>query len=100
VTAARPSGSGSSGSTERQAQRMAIGSPRSGAVPGQLMLATRPALTGSSPTLKTIGIVEVAALAARARGGLPGTAITATLRRTRSAASCGCVGTGAIKLSE
>jgi hypothetical protein len=31
VTAARPSGSGSSGSTERQAQRMAIGSPRSGA---------------------------------------------------------------------
>jgi hypothetical protein len=32
VTAARPSGSGSSGSTERQAQRMAIGSPRSGAV--------------------------------------------------------------------
>jgi hypothetical protein len=27
VTAARPSGSGSSGSTERQAQRMAIGSP-------------------------------------------------------------------------
>ena len=32
MTAARPSGSGSSGSTERQAQRMAIGSPRSGAV--------------------------------------------------------------------
>jgi Flp pilus assembly protein TadB len=32
VTAARPSGSGSSGSTEQQVQRMAIGSPRSGAV--------------------------------------------------------------------
>jgi len=77
----------------RAASRLATTSPVKKLMPvafppGRLMLATRPDLTGSSPTLKTIGIVEVAALAARAPGGLPGTAITATLRRTRSAASC------------
>src|SRR2546430_4448724 len=33
--------------------------------PGRAMLATRPSLTGSSGTPNTIGIVEVAALAAR-----------------------------------
>src|SRR6516164_8084570 len=32
--------------------------------PGRLRLSTRPALTGSSPVVKTIGIVDVAALAA------------------------------------
>ena len=32
--------------------------------PGRARLATRPSLTGSSPTPKTIGIVAVAALAA------------------------------------
>jgi hypothetical protein len=32
--------------------------------PGRARLATRPNLTGSSPTLKTIGIVVVADLAA------------------------------------
>ena len=36
--------------------------------PGRARLATRPSLTGSSPTPKTIGIVVVAALAASARG--------------------------------
>src|SRR5262249_14204696 len=41
--------------------------------PGRPMLATRPRLTGSSPTPKTIGMVEVAAFAARAPGGVPGT---------------------------
>ena len=34
--------------------------------PGRARLATRPSLTGSSPTMKTMGIVEVAALAANA----------------------------------
>ena len=35
-------------------------------LPGLARLATRPSLTGSSPTLKTMGIVVVAALAATA----------------------------------
>jgi hypothetical protein len=46
-------------------------------------------LDRSSPTPKTIGIVAVAALAASAAGLLPGVAITATRRRTRSAMSDG-----------
>ena len=57
--------------------------------PGRARLATRPNLTGSSPTPKTIGIVVVAALAASAAEVLPGVAITATRRRTRSAMSDG-----------
>ena len=40
--------------------------------PGRARLATRPSLTGSSPTPKTIGIVAVAALAASAAGVLAG----------------------------
>src|SRR5215468_960647 len=55
--------------------------------PGRARLATRPNLTGSSPPTKTIGIVVVAALAANAE--VPTVAITATRRRTRSAASAG-----------
>ena len=39
---------------------------------GLLRLATRPSLTGSSETMKTIGIVLVAALAANATGGPAG----------------------------
>jgi hypothetical protein len=57
--------------------------------PGRLRLATRPYWTGSPPEAKTIGIVEVAVLAARAAGVLPSAAITATRRRTRSAANSG-----------
>src|ERR1700738_5605593 len=57
--------------------------------PGRARLATRPSFTGSSPTPKTSGIVVVAALAANAAGLLPGVAITATRRRTRSATSDG-----------
>ena len=57
--------------------------------PGRARLATRPILTGSAPTPKTIGIVVVAALAASAAGLLPGVAITATWRRMRSAMSDG-----------
>jgi hypothetical protein len=72
--------------------RLATSSPVKKLMPvalpfGRPMLATRPSLTGSSPTLKTIGIVEVAALAARAPEELTGTAITVTRRRTRSAAN-------------
>ena len=57
--------------------------------PGRFKLATRPAAIGSIPFWKTIGIVAVAAFAARAARVLPGVAITATWRRTRSAASAG-----------
>jgi hypothetical protein len=46
--------------------------------PGRPMPATSPIFTGSSPTPKTIGMIAVAALVARAPGELPGTAITAT----------------------
>src|SRR4051812_30983870 len=37
--------------------------------PGRRRLATKPDSTGSLPLVKTIGIVEVAAFAARAAGG-------------------------------
>ena len=57
--------------------------------PGRLKLLTRPSCTGSLPLWKTIGIVEVAACAARATWGPPAVAITATWLRTRSAASAG-----------
>jgi putative tryptophan/tyrosine transport system substrate-binding protein len=54
--------------------------------PGLLKLVIRPNLTGSAPVLKTIGIVEVAALAARA-AVIPVATMTATLCCTKSAAS-------------
>jgi hypothetical protein len=57
--------------------------------PGRLRLATRPVWTGSPPPLKTIGMVVVADLAADAAAVLPGVAMTATRRRTRSAANSG-----------
>src|SRR5215211_5484594 len=57
--------------------------------PGRARLAMRPKLTGSWGTAKTIGIVAVAAFAAAAVGMPPPLAITATWRRTRSAASAG-----------
>jgi DNA-binding beta-propeller fold protein YncE len=46
--------------------------------PGRLRLATRPALTGSAPLTKTIGIDDVAAFAASTGAGPPVAAITAT----------------------
>src|SRR5262249_54863921 len=52
--------------------------------PGRARLVTRPSLTGSSPAPNTIGIVAVAALAASAANGVPGVAIAATRRRTKS----------------
>ena len=55
--------------------------------PGLLRATTRPALTGSTPVLNTMGIVAVASLAANTV--LPVAAITATWRRTRSAARPG-----------
>jgi hypothetical protein len=57
--------------------------------PGRLRLATKPAPTGSPPNVKTIGIVVVAALAAKIELPPPVAAITATLRAIRSAASAG-----------
>jgi hypothetical protein len=57
--------------------------------PGRARLATRPSLTGSSATLKTIGIVVVAALAASAEDQPPVAVIRETRRRTSSAASAG-----------
>src|SRR5262249_37256677 len=56
--------------------------------PGRARLVTRPILTGSSPTPKTMGIVVVAALAASAASGVTAT-IRATRLRTRSAAISG-----------
>src|SRR5262249_48860284 len=52
---------------------------------GRARVATRPSLNGSSTTKKTMGIVVVAALANAAAG--PFATITATCRRTRSAAN-------------
>ncbi len=57
--------------------------------PGRLRLATSPVPTGSTPLLNTIGIVAVAALAARGETLPPVAAITATWRRTSSAARAG-----------
>jgi hypothetical protein len=57
--------------------------------PGRLRLATRPSATGSEAIAKTIGMLEVAVLAASAPAVLAGAAITATLRWTRSAANSG-----------
>ena len=57
--------------------------------PGRARVATRPSLTGSSLTPKTMGIVEVAALAANVEGVPTGEAITATCRRANSSASAG-----------
>ena len=56
--------------------------------PGRFRAATRPSLTGSMPPENTIGMVEVAALAASAAGGALAT-ITVTGRRTNSDASAG-----------
>jgi hypothetical protein len=57
--------------------------------PGRARLATRPSLTGSSAARKTMGIVVVVAFAANAEVGPPVAAITATCRRTKSAANAG-----------
>jgi len=57
--------------------------------PGRARLATSPIAIGSLAVTNTIGMVEVAALAASA-GGVPAIAtITATLRAMRSASSAG-----------
>src|SRR5215467_3591193 len=56
---------------------------------GRERLATRPSLTGSSPTPNTIGIVVVAAFAASAAGVLAEVTITLTRRRIRSSTSSG-----------
>ena len=55
--------------------------------PGRLRLVTRPVAIGSPPLTNTIGMVEVAALAARTVIFVP--KITATCRCTRSAANAG-----------
>ena len=58
-------------SSRRSSSRFAVNSPLKKLIPvrlppGRARLATRPSLTGSSPTMKTMGIVVVAALAANA----------------------------------
>src|SRR5262249_17611948 len=60
--------------------------------PGRARLGTRPSLTGSSATEKTMGIVVVASFAAEA--ALAMATITPTGRRTNSAASSGSRSTG------
>jgi hypothetical protein len=53
------------------------------------MLTTRLNFTGSAPIANTMGMLEVAALAASAAAVAPPVAITATRRATNSAASAG-----------
>src|SRR5499427_2795714 len=70
--------------------------PKSGAMrfipvtlpPGRARLATSPLPNGSPAAVMTIGMVEVACLAASG-ARVPAAAITSTLRRTRSVASSG-----------
>src|SRR5262249_47911860 len=57
--------------------------------PGRFRLATSPYCTGSLPFAKTMGMVVVAAFAARAETTLPVVKMTSTRRATRSAASAG-----------
>src|SRR5262245_6348179 len=57
--------------------------------PGLFMLTTRPNFTGSAPIANTMGMLEVAALAASAAAVAPPVAITVTRRATNSAASAG-----------
>jgi hypothetical protein len=57
--------------------------------PGRATLATRPSLTGSSGTMNTVGMVEVAALTADTADVPPPTTITVTRRCTSAAASSG-----------
>src|SRR5262245_60384803 len=57
--------------------------------PGRLKLATKPNLTGSPPVTNTTGMAAVAALAASGDAVTPVATITATWRRTKSAASAG-----------
>ena len=56
--------------------------------PGRARLATNPFPTGSGSCAMTMGIVEVASLAARVAWG-PAVTMMSTLRRTSSAASAG-----------
>ena len=56
--------------------------------PGRVRLLTRPTATGSLLLANAMGVLVVAAFAARA-AALPKAAMTATLRPTRSAASPG-----------
>jgi hypothetical protein len=67
---------------------LAANRPRK-APPGRFRLSTKPSRTGLPPNTRTIGIVEVAALAATAEEGPPAATITATRWRTRSAANSG-----------
>src|SRR5215471_6396998 len=57
--------------------------------PGRLRLATNPGAIGSPPIANTMGVVVVAAFAASAAGVPLIAAVTATLRRTRSADRAG-----------
>ena len=58
-------------------------------VPGRFMLSTSPSDTGSSPIMKMVGVVEVAAFAARAELMPPTAAMKATFFWARSVASVG-----------
>ena len=80
-------------SSRRSSNRFAANSPLRRLIPDRLppglaRLATRPSRTGSSGAMKTMGIVVVAAFAAKA-GGLFAAAITATRLLTNSSAIAG-----------
>src|SRR5215216_97857 len=80
-------------SSRRSSSRFVVNSADKKFVPvklplGRARLLTSPSFTGSSSTLKTMGTVVVAALAANAAAA-PNAAIKATCRRSRSSASAG-----------
>jgi hypothetical protein len=79
-------------SSRRSSNRFAVSSPLTmltpvRLLPGRARLVTRPVRTGSSATINTMGMLVVAAFAGRAAGLFA--AITATRRRTNSAANSG-----------
>ena len=57
--------------------------------PGRFRLRTSPVATGSAAAMKTMGVVEVAAMAASAGAGPPAAKIAATFRLTRSVITVG-----------
>ena len=94
IDEARQRGSCRGTSSRRSSSRFGTSSPMTRLTPvrlppGRERLATSPSLTGSSGTVNTIGMVVVAALAARAGAVPPCARMTVTCLRTRSAASPG-----------
>ena len=90
----QPNDGGSGNQLQQEPQRSATVSWATSVTPvtlppGRLRLSTSPNITGSLPMTKTIGMVEVAALAARIVGVPAVATMTDTRRSTRPAANIG-----------